>query len=283
MREWQLITLGVGLIQVAQAREFSIRGIVQSPADQGAIIIAHEPVPGYMPAMTMPFVVAPDEPTARDLRRGDIVEFKLTVEDGGSRATAFRRVGHDSTLDATGAAATPATSIARMGERLPAFALTDKNGASVTDRDLLGKYTVVAFVNVPEHADGPAPSPLAAQLRGLEAAASDWQSGGPAPLQILIVNAGPQDSGATAPRANRDLNGAGDTMLRETTGSPATLASLSRFFGQDAHAKSATSDHSVAVVLTDPRGRIIGTWSGLQWTAEDILRVARGDTKPRAQ
>ena len=35
-------------------------GVVTSPIAEGRVMVAHDDIPGYMPAMTMPFAVAPD-------------------------------------------------------------------------------------------------------------------------------------------------------------------------------------------------------------------------------
>ena len=50
---------------------FNVRGVIRAPYADGEIAIQHEEIPGYMPAMTMPFRVDPAE--VRDLSPGDRV------------------------------------------------------------------------------------------------------------------------------------------------------------------------------------------------------------------
>ena len=44
------------------ARTFEVTGVVTAPLAEGRVILAHDDIPGYMPAMTMPFVLGPGVP-----------------------------------------------------------------------------------------------------------------------------------------------------------------------------------------------------------------------------
>jgi protein SCO1 len=60
-------------------REFAVKGVVKKvEPENGRVIIAHEAIPGFMDAMTMPFhVKAPDVLAA--VQAGDSVSFRLSV------------------------------------------------------------------------------------------------------------------------------------------------------------------------------------------------------------
>ena len=61
--------------------QYSARGTVRSiDADKSLLWIAHEDIPGYMKAMTMPFVAW--AALRRDLRPGDRVEFSFHDDSG---------------------------------------------------------------------------------------------------------------------------------------------------------------------------------------------------------
>jgi Cu/Ag efflux protein CusF len=64
-------------IPAAGTREYDVRGIVRgiSP-DRGTIEIQHEAIPGFMPAMTMPFSVK-DPALVKDVNVADAVEFRI--------------------------------------------------------------------------------------------------------------------------------------------------------------------------------------------------------------
>jgi Cu/Ag efflux protein CusF len=63
----------------AETREFAVKGVVKKiEPENGRVIIAHEAIPGFMDAMTMPFHVKTPEILA-DVQAGDSVSFRLSV------------------------------------------------------------------------------------------------------------------------------------------------------------------------------------------------------------
>lgn len=76
---------GVACGQTAaeSARSYEVDGTVRRIDREGrSITIAHENVPGYMPAMTMPFTVE-DAHLFADLAEGDRVRFRFVAAGGG--------------------------------------------------------------------------------------------------------------------------------------------------------------------------------------------------------
>src|ERR1700722_11276249 len=58
---------------------FEVKGVVKKlPADGVTVVIRHEQIPNYMPAMTMPFEVR-DTNELRGLQAGDAVSFRMVV------------------------------------------------------------------------------------------------------------------------------------------------------------------------------------------------------------
>lgn len=67
----------------APAQRYSARGTVRSiDADKSLLWIAHEDIPGYMKAMTMPFMAS--AALRAGLRAGDRVEFSFHDDGNGS-------------------------------------------------------------------------------------------------------------------------------------------------------------------------------------------------------
>ena len=64
-----------------------VRGVVQSiTPNQRYVVVAHEPIPGYMDAMTMAFGVA--EPALLEgVQRGDTIRFVVEVREAEPRIT----------------------------------------------------------------------------------------------------------------------------------------------------------------------------------------------------
>ncbi len=68
----------------AKPKRYDARGVIKAFAEgKKSVNIAHEEIPGFMKAMTMPFDVS--SPAVLDgLKEGDAVEFSFTEESGGS-------------------------------------------------------------------------------------------------------------------------------------------------------------------------------------------------------
>jgi protein SCO1/2 len=67
----------------APTQRYSARGTVRSiDADKSLLWIAHEDIPGYMKAMTMPFVAS--AALRADLHPGDRVEFSFHDDGNGT-------------------------------------------------------------------------------------------------------------------------------------------------------------------------------------------------------
>lgn len=69
------------------------KGVVESvDPKERRVMIAHEAIPGVMPAMTMPFIIR-DESTIRSLAPGDVVEFSFRMQDRGVWIESIRKTG----------------------------------------------------------------------------------------------------------------------------------------------------------------------------------------------
>ncbi len=71
---------------------YPVTGVVAT-AD-GRLMVSHEEIPGYMPAMTMPFALAPGDPVPA-MSPGNSVRFTLEVASDAVLATAFEVIGRD--------------------------------------------------------------------------------------------------------------------------------------------------------------------------------------------
>src|SRR5689334_9297789 len=70
-----------GVLTQTNINIYIVRGVFLESRSEGRVaVIAHDPVPGYMDAMTMPFNVRrPEE--LRALKSGDQISFRLSVTD----------------------------------------------------------------------------------------------------------------------------------------------------------------------------------------------------------
>jgi protein SCO1/2 len=109
--------------------------------EDGQVLIAHDDMPGLMPAMTMSFSIY-DKPLLESLRPGDVIDFELTAQRGSFFITAASVVGQ----------VKPEEGWSRMGDGLvpsdpaPSFALTDPAGETVSLESLSGQTVLLDFI-----------------------------------------------------------------------------------------------------------------------------------------
>lgn len=149
------------------------------------------------------------------------------------------------------------------------FALTDQNGAPVTDRDLRGKPTAIffGFTYCPEVC----PTTLARQTAALKALGRDAER-----LNVVFLSVDPErDTPAVLKRYLSDF----DPRIRGLTGSPQAVAQA--LAGYHVYAKKVplegggyTMDHSSATYLFDRGGGFQGL-IGYQETPEAELAKLR--------
>lgn len=129
---------------------YTVKGVVQSvQPGRRQVEIRHEEVPGFMPAMTMPFDVK-DTNELAGLEPGQAVTFRLTVGDTEAWIDQIRKLGVSST--GSPPAARPATRIAREveplapGDPLPAYQLTNQLGKAFSTADFKGQAVALTFL-----------------------------------------------------------------------------------------------------------------------------------------
>jgi thiol-disulfide isomerase/thioredoxin len=106
--------------------EQEVAGVVASVQPERQVLeLVHGDIPGYMPAMQMPFPV--EEPELLDgLRMGDQVRFRLRITNGAAMITGVDK-------------------LPPFSGPLPAFSLARLDGGTMTSSDLSGKVAVINF------------------------------------------------------------------------------------------------------------------------------------------
>ena len=143
---WKLTVSIFVLAAVATAcgQRHESRGLVLKVDERASsVTVSHEPIPGVMDAMVMPFTVA-NAAELRDVRPGDRIQFRLRI--GGS-ATTIDRVKILSAAAPKPDPSTPGAPAAiAIGAAVPSFTLVDQHGATVSLDGLRGKIVVVSFI-----------------------------------------------------------------------------------------------------------------------------------------
>jgi protein SCO1/2 len=233
-------------------------------------MVAHEEIPGYMPAMTMPFAV--DRQAMPAVRPGDKVRFTLRVTGSWSRAEAFTVVGHDALVaGAVGAPSAPAPRL-RRGDVVPNFSLVDERGATFTAEELKGRLTAVTFIftrcPLPEFC--PLMSRRFQQVQ--RDIAGDRSLG---EVRLVSITLDPKFDTPAVLSSYATAYGADPARWRFLTGLEAEIGRLTTAFAIHTARNGVFLDHTLATAVIDRDGAIIEIWRGTGWTAAEVVAALR--------
>jgi protein SCO1/2 len=254
------------------SRTFAVTGVVTAPIADGRVMVAHDDIPGYMPAMTMPFAVSADVPST--LAAGDRVSFTLRVTADSSRAQAFRVTGHDAAVAAAvaGLRAEPTRGVRRLkkGDVIPTFRLTTSEGQTLTSDELRGRVTAITFIftRCPVAQYCPLMVKRFQEVqRQLQAAKSLGA------VRLLSVTLDPAFDTPQVLRAYASSKGAEPARWQFATGDPDEIARLTSAFSIHVERGGVLIDHTLATAVIGRDGRIAEIWRGNGWASSELLDV----------
>ncbi|MCU0792372.1 MAG: SCO family protein [Opitutaceae bacterium] len=258
----------------ASEKHFDVTGLIKARLDDGALVIQHEEIPGYMAAMTMRFTPAnPHEAAA--LQPGDRVRFRYRVSDDKDVADRFVVTGKEELKPANH---TVRTRRVKPGDTVPAFSLLDESGGTLTHDSLRGRYTVATFIftrcPVPEFCPA-----MALKFGALQKALAD----DPAlalRTRLLSITLDPEFDRPDILAAYGKAVGAKPELWNFATGDKSDLEALSRAFAVYTERNGVTLDHTLCTALIGPDGRIVEIWRGNAWSIDETLAAIRKAAQP---
>ena len=273
------LLIGVCLFSAcAPQRSYDIRGrIVGFGSDGRTLIVDHEEVAGYMPAMTMPFTASSAEAIA-GLETGHAVAFRLVVTRDSVWITDVEHLPDDAVAwspsgdNARTAIPSGDAPILQPGDSLPAFSLVDQDGRTLQRSDFEGQALLITFVytRCPLPTYCPLLSQKFAQLqRQLQPAHGNA-------VRLLTVSF---DTAHDTPEVLRDYAARYDADLATwtfATGTPEQVGFVTHLFGLYARdAADGTFDHSLTTALVGPDGTVRRIWRGNDWQPDEVAEAVR--------
>jgi protein SCO1/2 len=272
-----VLTMTVAVVRTRQAgpdvneRTFTVVGVVTAAPADGQVMVAHDAIAGYMPAMTMPFALAPGDAVPA-LTPGDRVRFTLQAGDTAVRATDFHVVGRDETVAAALRGAASRSPRLRPGDAVPDVSLVTQAGQPFTTGDLRGHLTAVTFIftrcPMPEFC----PLMVKRFQQVQRAITRDPQL---ATARLLAVTLDPDFDTPQVLDAYARAMQADPARWQFVTGAAAEIQRLSRAFAIHVERNGVLLDHTLATAVVGQDGRVIEIWRGNGWTAEEVVSTLR--------
>ena len=248
-------------------RLFHGHGVVRALPADGALVLAHDDLPGLMPAMTMPFHLR--LPALRSgLAVGDEVNFTLAFADGDGTIEAVERLGVADAGRSTAIEAPHALATLRVGDLLPDAALVDQAGAAVRLTQWHGQVVALTFVftQCPFAAYCPRLSQtFAAAQKKLAAETFGWH--------LVSVTFDPAHDGPGAMAAYGQKWGADLSRWSLLTGEPAVIDGLCEQFDVERVREKGQLQHTLRTAVVAPDGRIHALFTDSSFTASDLVKA----------
>jgi protein SCO1/2 len=253
---------------VAAEAVYTVTGIVRQELDADRRIrIAHDDIPGLMPAMTMAFSVS-NAADAAGLKAGDRVKFQLRTAGSAWTVSAFTVIGQDAPAASRKITKTAGTRL-REGDAVPAFALLNEDGASFTAAELRERATLITFIftrcPVPEYC--PAMALRFGQLQKAILANPQFASH----ARLLSITLDPDFDRPAILKAYAEAVGANPEVWHFATGTKEEIATLTKAFAVFTERNGVTLDHTLCTALIGRDGRVLQLWRGNGWKTEEIL------------
>ena len=259
-------------VQATNLRVFEVKGVIKAiRPDQKEIEIRHEAIPGYMPAMTMPFDVKdPNELTG--LAPGQPVSFRLSVTDTEGWVDKLRALG-PAVSQPQGGEASQLTRVVRLlkiGEPLPEFHLTNQLGQAFTTTQFKGQALAITFLFTR------CPFPTFCPRLANDFADTQQQllsmHGSPTNWHLLTITIDPEFD---TPKVLESYAGAhryDPVHWTFATGAPEEIASMGDLFGlifgKD---PNGSITHNMRTAVIDAKGRLQTLFEGKDWTSSELV------------
>lgn len=248
--------------------------ILKADPETSALIVTHDEIKGYMPAMTMEFKVSkadlanakPGQRIRADLveRDGDYFLEKIWPDDTVTKTSleaAANALAQDTAMRGKEA-------YREIGEVLPTFTLLDQEGRTVSASRFRGKQVVLNFIftRCPIATMCPAATLRMSQL---QAAARE---AGAKNFELVSISLDPEFDTPGVLRDYAEARGLDTSNWSFLTGPDAAVRHLLAQLGVIREFEGATIKHTLATVLINEDGRIIHREDGSVWRIEDFVR-----------
>lgn len=259
----------LGSLGYSGEKIFDVSGVIRAPLDAtDRLVIAHQDIPGFMPAMTMAFSVA-NPAEAITLKAGDRVQFRLHVSDTSSAAGDFLVIGQEAASPATVPAERPGRSRLNAGDLVPPFSLLTQAGKPLSVVELRGQVTLVTFIftrcPIPEYCPA-----MAARFGKIQQAIlADAKLAGR--VQLLSITLDPEFDRPEILKAYGEAVGANFTVWQFATGEKEQIAALAKSFAVFTERKGAVLEHTLCTALIGADGRVVEFWRGNGWPAKEAV------------
>ena len=252
------------------SKQYQLTGqILDLKPETKEVLVKHEDIPGFMPAMTMPYKVE-DANLLSGKQPGDLITATLVVGETEAHLSTIAKTGHAPIADATAPAITD-SQILKPGEAVPDTKLVDENNASRPLTSLKGHRVALTFM----YTTCPQPDFCPLMDRNFAALQAEIKkTPALADVRLLSVSFDPAHDTPQVLKTHAQALGADPAVWHFVTANADDIKAFTMKFGVTAEPSGespAIITHNLSTAVIDPDGRLVKIRPGNMWTPADLI------------
>lgn len=252
-------------------QRYELNGTVVSVDKRAATVtIAHEAIPGYMEAMSMPFKLR-DERLLSELAEGDRVHATLVV--AGLRSWLDDVVRTRESVDSSNLSKPDSWAEPQRGAEVPDFKLVDHNGKRLSLHQYRGQTLVLSFIYtrcpLPDYC--PLITDNFSQLEKL----LQSEPGSLPQTRLLSITVDPEYDTPKVLRKYAAAHSADPAHWDFATGTKEEVKQIATYFGMQYWREGDQVIHSLRTAIVAPDGKFVKLYRGNEWKPDEVIEEVR--------
>jgi protein SCO1/2 len=252
--------------------------VLRTDAVRKVLVVRHNAVDGYMPAMTMEFQVSAGDAASASV--GERIRADLVAGPGG--AVRLENIWPDGkveldTID-SGARMLRQDTLEKgkqayreVGDTVPDFVLYDQNGRVVNSARFRGRQVMLNFI----YSRCPVANMCPLSTTKMIASQKLARESGVPNIDFVSITLDPAHDTPGVLREYADDRGIDTSNFSFLTGPEAAIRDLLTQFGVIAEFKGDILDHTLATLLIDEKGRVAWRADGSEWQPKEFVERMR--------
>lgn len=252
-------------------RVFTVRGlIVELPAGGSNVVIKHEAIPDYMPAMRMPFDVK-NAKELTGLKTGESVQFRLNVSTNDSWIDQIRRLNVSPVEMPSRETLSPGREVdpLALGQPVPEYHLTNELGQAVSLSQFRGQAVALTFI----FTRCPLPNFCPRMSSNFSEVQRKMQArgGGETNWHLFSVSFDPEHDTPAVLQSYAGRYQHDPARWSFLTGDPVEIGALAQQVGQVFWWEQGTISHNLRTLVIDQSGKLQKIFPGNTWTSDEMV------------
>jgi protein SCO1/2 len=260
-------------------REYQLQGqILDVKPETNEVLVKHGDIPGFMPAMTMPYKVE-DPNVLSGKQPGDLITATLVVGETEAHLSKIDKTGHAAIENAAAPEITE-SQILKPGDAVPDTKLVDENNAARPLVSLKGHRVALTFM----YTRCPQPDFCPLMDRNFAAIQNEIKkTPGLGDVRLVSVSFDPANDTPAVLQMHAKTLQADPAVWHFVTASAGDIKSFSAKFGviaEPSDESPAILTHNLSTAVIDPDGRLVKIRPGNMWTPADLIADLKAAPAP---